>query len=242
MKNVFVTGTDTDVGKTVSVAALVSLLLNKKNDVLPMKPIQTGCERSNGKWKVPDLELVLNASGLKVSEEKKELLCPYKFELPCSPHLASDKEKKEISLEKIVQSFSKLCHTQDIIIVEGAGGILVPINKKTMMLDLMKTFNLPVILTTRTGLGTINHTLLSINELKRADLNVAGIIFCETKPPAHDYIEKDNQRIIKQLGKIPILGTIPYRNDIDRLLTSPKEFYNFSKLNLMNAYEILKEL
>jgi dethiobiotin synthetase len=197
MQSLFVSGTDTGAGKTVAVAALLSVLLDNKVDAVPMKPIQTGCELHDGVWSVPDLEFVKEACGLSFSSEDQELSCPYKFEPACSPHLAAEKARTTISLDKIIESFATLQSRHDMVVAEGAGGIMVPIDKDTMMLDLMKALNLPVVLATRPGLGTINHTLLSINELRRAGLSIAGIIFCETKPPARDFIEIDNRKTIE---------------------------------------------
>ncbi len=242
MQSIFVTGTDTDAGKTVAVAVLLSVLLNNNINAIPMKPVQTGCELNNGIWNIPDLEFVQMACGLSISHEEKELLCPYKFEPACSPHLAAKKANVTISLDKIIEAFGKLDNGHDMVITEGAGGIMVPIDSNTMMLDLMVRMNLPVVLATRPGLGTINHTLLSIRELRRAGLYVAGVIICETKPPLRDYIEVDNRKMIEQLGEVTILGDIPYVDNIENLIKSPDKFTVFCKQHLPKAFDILKEL
>lgn len=242
MKSLFVTGTDTDAGKTVAVAALLSVLLENNVDVVPMKPIQTGCELNNSVWRVPDLEFAIEASGIAISPEDQQLLCPYTFEPACSPHLAAEKADVAISLDKIVDFFTRLSSRHDMVIVEGAGGIMVPIDRGMMMLDLMKSLDIPVVLATQPGLGTINHTLLSISELRRAGLSLAGVIICETKPPARDSIELDNRKTIEQLGKAPMLGVIPYVEDMDTLISSPDTFGEFCRENLPKAYDILKEL
>ncbi len=242
MKSIFVTGTDTDAGKTVAVAALLSYLRAKSVDAMSMKPIQTGCEKQNGQWIVPDIAFVLKAAGIEKTLKEQEFLCPFTFEHACSPHLAVSLEKKSICVDTILERYNVLSTQHKTIIVEGAGGILVPINKKDMMLDLMKEMKLPVVLVTRPGLGTINHTLLSINELRRAGLTVAGLIFCETVEPARNYIERDNRTIISEIGEVPILGDIPYINSMNTLLSQPKEFEAFSNKALSPAYDILKEL
>ena len=242
MQSIFITGTDTDAGKTIAAAALLNLLLHEKIDAMPMKPVQTGCTFQKGKWVVPDIEFVIKASGLSITLQKKQLLCPYKFKPACSPHLAAKKAKVNISPKKIIQTFNYLSSIHEIIIAEGAGGIMVPVNGSTMMLDIMKLLNLPVVLSSRPGLGTINHTLLSLNEIRRAGLHVAGIIFCETKPPAKDFIEKDNYKTIERLGKVPVFGTIPYIKDIDSFIESPQRFNRICRKSLPNALTILREL
>ncbi|MFC1498457.1 dethiobiotin synthase [Verrucomicrobiota bacterium] len=212
---IFITGTDTDVGKTVVTAALLTSLRSKGIDAVPMKPVQTGCINKKGNLIAPDLEFCLKAADLNPDAAEKKLMCPYTFEPACSPHLAADKANTSISLDQILTSFNQLEKNHDMVIVEGAGGILVPINKNETMLDLVKILDLPVILVARSGLGTINHTLLSLRELKRAKLKVIGIIFNQTTPDAPEYIEEDNLRIIPELGETPVLGKIPFTPNIE---------------------------
>lgn len=241
MKNFFITGTDTDAGKTIATAALVSLFLQQNIEVRPMKPIQTGCTYRQGTWDIPDLSLVFNATGLSLPQEERELLCTYAFEPACSPHLAAEKSSRTISFAKIIRNYNLLDHPQRVILSEGAGGILVPINREKMMIDLMVEFNDPVVVVTRTGLGTINHTLLTIHELQRIGLTIAGIIFCQTKPPEQEYLEKDNRVIIAQLSGIPILGSLSYRTDMHTLIQSPKAFQAYAQQSLPRAFNILKK-
>lgn len=242
MKSIFITGTDTEVGKTVVSAALLSILRGRGINAIPMKPIQTGCKRRKDKWLAPDLEFLLKAANLEISQEEKSLMCPYTFELPCSPHLAAEHVEERISLEYIIRCFRELEEKGDMVIVEGAGGILVPINGNKMMLDLMVMLKLPVILVARPGLGTINHTLLSIHELNRAGLIVLGVVFCETAPAAGNYIEEDNRLTIARLGQVPILGTLPFITDIAGKIESTGEFYKLCTNNLSAALNIIEEL
>lgn len=227
MKGFFITGTDTDAGKTVASAAILALLLNLEKDAVPVKPAQTGCELINGKLNAPDLDFTLKITGLEIEESERENLCPNKYEPACSPHLAAEMANDYIDLNELVLSIKKVSEKHELIIVEGAGGIMVPLNDKELTLDLMCQLNLPVILTARPGLGTINHTLLSLKALKDRGLEVAGVIFCATKPLKGDVIEKDNVKIIEKFGNVKILGTIPYIANLEDL--HPEEFFNAIK-------------
>ncbi len=242
MKSIFVTGTDTDVGKTVVTAALISLLRGDGVNAVPMKPIQTGCDKVDGKLLVPDLEFVLSATGLTVEKEEHNRMCPYRFPLPCSPHLAAQKEHSAIDLEIILRCYQELAESRDMVVVEGAGGILVPIDDKNYMRELMVLLDAPVVLVARPGLGTLNHTLLSINELKRAGLVVAGVIFCETEPTENTYIIQDNKSTVERLGETAVLGTIPFISDLDRVLTSRESFFEFAQKSLPDALHVLYEV
>lgn len=213
-QGIFITGTDTGVGKTVVSAVLLASLRQAGIDAVPMKPVQTGCTSRKGRLAAPDLEFMLDFAGVKPGKTSLDLMCPYRFKPACSPHLAAAMAGKSISLNRILASFRKLAKKHQTIIVEGAGGVLVPVSGRKTMLDLMKLLELPVILVARPGLGTINHTLLSIREIRRAGLELKGVIFNQTKPGRTGYMEKDNFRIIAVLGKTKILGFIPFNRNI----------------------------
>ncbi|MDD4870693.1 MAG: dethiobiotin synthase [Kiritimatiellae bacterium] len=212
--DLFITGTDTGIGKTLASAVLLASLRKSGIDAVPMKPVQTGCSTRKGKLVAQDIEFVLNFTGIKTTATDRKLMCPYRFKPACSPHLAARIARKTISFNRIVHSFKKLYRKHQAVIVEGAGGVLVPINGKKTMLDLMKILRLPVILVASPGLGTINHALLSIREIKRAGLDLKGVIFNQSKPGRPGYIEKDNFQTIAALGKIKILGFIPFNSKI----------------------------
>jgi len=209
-KGIFITGTDTGVGKTLVSAVILSALHQAGIDAVPMKPVQTGCKSKKGRLIAPDLAFVLQLTGIKTAASEQHLMCPYRFKPACSPHLAASMAGKRISFSNVRKCFRKLASRHSMVIVEGAGGVLVPLNGKKTMLDLMKMLDLPVILVARPGLGTINHTLLSINKLRGAGLEVKGVIFNETQPGRPGFIEKDNVKTIAQLGKVRILGYIPF--------------------------------
>lgn len=202
--SVFITGTDTDVGKTALTGLLLAALLEQGADAVPMKPVQTGCEDGQ----VPDLDFYERVTGRRFGNHA--LHAPYLYEPACSPHLAAEMAGRPIDLGRIVDSYEKLQASHETVLVEGAGGIMVPLNESEMMLDLMKALNLPVLLAARPGLGTINHTLLSLEVLRQSGLDVLGVVIVESFAGAHDFIEADNRAAIEKYGEIPVLATIPY--------------------------------
>jgi len=209
-RGVFITGTDTDAGKTVAAAAVLVLLRAGGIDAVPMKPVQTGAIVQSSPWQSPDLEFCLRMAELRPDADELQDMVPFIYEPACSPHLAAAKAGREISLERIVAAFHRLLRRRERVVVEGAGGLLVPITGDKTMIDLMAMLGLPVILAARPGLGAINHTLLSIRELARTGLELLGIIFCETSDTGWGEIEQNNVETIARMGKVPVLGRIPY--------------------------------
>lgn len=188
----FVTGTDTGIGKTV-----VSALLCAALDAYYWKPIQTGTREGTDRRTVERL-----------AERPRAKLLPevYRFAPPVSPHLAAEKAGVQIELQEIRMPEIGV---RENLVVEGAGGALVPINETQLMTDLMKHLGLPVILVARTALGTINHTLLSLAAVRSARLNVRGVVMVG-KPNA------DNRKAIEHYGKIRVVGAVPPLKKLDR--------------------------
>ena len=230
MNGLFVTGTDTGIGKTVLSALLLAELRRRGINAVPMKPVQTGCETEgfrpealgygqNGiqslKPKaqslcVPDLDYSLSMAEMQVDPETYQAMSPYQFEPACSPHLAAEMAGTEIDIAEMVIAARALISDYDFVIAEGAGGVLVPLNQRETMLDLMQALKFPVLLIARPGLGTINHTLLSIRVLRDEGLDIAGVVFVASTDDEPGFIEDDNITTIEHFGKVPILGSIPY--------------------------------
>lgn len=205
MKGLFITGTDTDVGKTALSALLLAELRRRGTNVAPMKPAQTGCEGG-----APDLDYSLSMATMEVDPETYRAMSPYQFEPACSPHLAAEMAGTEIEIAEIVIAARALADSYEFVLAEGAGGIIVPLNRRETMLDLMQALKFPILVAARPGLGTINHTLLSIRALRSEGLDIAGIVFVANTDQEFTFIEEDNGTTIEQLGKVPVLGTIPY--------------------------------
>jgi dethiobiotin synthase len=203
-RDLFVTGTDTGVGKTLLSALLVAAL-NRKY----WKPIQTGaCEGT-------DRETVMKWTGIDADQTYPE---NYLFNPPVSPHLAAQWKGTAIDLRTIYRppSFEPL-------IIEGAGGVLVPVGDHEFMLDLMRRLSAPVLLASRSLLGTINHTLLSVMAIRNAKLELRGVVMIGKE-------NADNRRAVERYGNVPVVGCIPWLDTIDRstLETVFKEHFDSS--------------
>jgi len=216
-KGIFITGTDTDVGKTIVAAGLLHLLRSKGVDAVPMKPVQTGCTLENGVFKAPDLDFSILYSGLQYTDEEYQCMSPYKYKPACSPHLAGNLSGDLVDMKQILLYLEKLKTLREFVIVEGAGGIMVPLNNSDMMLDLMKAVGFPVVLVARTGLGTINHTLLSLQVLRNTGLKVLGVIFNNTVAPTPEtkFICDDNVNTIAKCSGVNVLGNISHLGDFN---------------------------
>ena len=191
MRGVFVTGTDTDVGKTIVSAALMIALRNAL-EVKYWKPIQTGIEAADDTRTVRDLAAC----------SKEEIFRPgYRFERPVSPHLAARHAATRIEAKKTLSLIARY-RNERFWIVEGAGGALVPLNDEILMCDLMLRLGLPVLIVARPTLGTINHTLLTIEALSRRYLNVLGVVINGGE-------DKDNREAIEHFGKVKVIAQIP---------------------------------
>jgi dethiobiotin synthetase len=188
----FVTGTDTNVGKTVLSALLVAAL-----DGTYWKPIQTGSSEGT------DRQTVMRMAELPEQRTLPECYC---FEPPVSPHLAAKNAGVSISLDRIRKPAAV---SKPPLIVEGAGGVLVPINETQTMLDLMRHLAFPVVIASRSALGTINHTCLTVKALRDADIEVRGVVMIGAE-------NRDNERAVEHYGNVPIAGRIPLLEKIDR--------------------------
>jgi len=239
---VFITGTDTGVGKTVVSATLLCALKSNGVDAVYMKPVQTGCRRKSGHLVAPDLEFVLSVSGFLPTEQERKLMAPYRFRQACSPHLAAALERRNISLSKIMKAFAGLKSRHDFVIVEGAGGILTPLSWQYSMLDVMKSLSLPVILVARPGLGTINHTLLSLRELRRAKLNILGVVLNYSSAKTKGIIEASNKEAVERLGRVPVLAEFPFLGNLQRGACSRKIRERIQNTALKTFPDILKVL
>lgn len=215
-RGIFVTGTDTGVGKTLVTAGIVRWLRNQGIDAVPMKPVQTGGEPRGGRLVAPDLEYYLSVSGIIPDPAEMQLMSPYVYEPACSPHLAGRMAQHYPEPSRIKDCAEKLMQNHRAVVVEGAGGIMVPINESGTMLDLIQMLAFPVVLVSRFGLGTINHTLLSVRALRASGLDLLGVVFNHVEPPLPEnrFIEKDNPATIARFGEVTVLGKIRYFNSL----------------------------
>ncbi len=198
---IFISGTDTGVGKTVITAALAWSLKQAGKRVAVMKPVQTGTELPG----LTDIEFVEKVLG---TNHPLDDVCPYRFPKPLAPLVASGLSGETIDIERIRGAYNKLRSAHDVVIVEGAGGLLVPILENYLMSDLASDLGLSLLLVTRPGLGTLNHTLLSIESARARGLDLLGIVI-NNFPQDPDIAERTNPRLISRMTGLPILGLYP---------------------------------
>ena len=215
MRGVFVTGTGTGVGKTLIAAGLLRAFIDSGASALPFKPVQTGCQERDGRLSAPDLEFCLQTAGLTPGESSMDLMCPFRYSPACSPHLAGRMTGVYPDVETVIGKMNRLSDCCDLLVAEGAGGVLVPLNDSEKMLDLMVELGWPVILVARGDLGTINHTLLSLAVLRNAGLQVAGIVI-NNLTEENSIVTADNPRAIAQYGEpVWVLEIAHMRNAAD---------------------------
>lgn len=183
-RHIIITGTDTGIGKTVFSAGLTGLL-----DGVYWKPVQSGLEEET------DSQTVARLCGLPPDRILPEA---WRLAAPLSPHRAAELEGVEVDTGKFL-----LPETNRPLIIEGAGGLMVPVNRQTLYIDIFARWRAPVVLCSRTGLGTINHTLLSIEALRSRSIALLGVVFVGEEM-------SDTQRTIAENGKVRVLGRLPY--------------------------------
>lgn len=201
MLGVFITGTDTGVGKTFVTALIAENLIGKGMDVGVMKPISAGPAAEN--------DAIYLKKRLKL-KDPLELINPIRLKCPLAPYVAAIAESRKLNTGIIFNAYKKLEKRHDLILVEGIGGVLVPITKDYFVADLIKDLGLPTIIVARAGLGTINHTLLTIEALKKRKVKVLGVVLngWENRGLA----ERTNPSVIETISGLPILAKIKCYN------------------------------
>jgi dethiobiotin synthetase len=195
VRGIFVTGTDTGVGKTVVAGAVCAACAEP---VAALKPVVTGLDEPPGEWP-HDHVLLARATG-----QTPEQVAPYRFGPPLSPHYAAELAGETIEPAQIVAA----ARAHDLLVCEGVGGLMVPITPGYLVRDLAVDLGLPVVIAARTGLGTINHTLLTLEAARAAGLTVAGVVMTPW-PDAPEPIEESNRETIERLGRVAVHGLPP---------------------------------
>jgi len=208
---IFVTATDTGIGKTVVSAGLAMALKGRGLKVGVMKPVATGCLGDNGRLVSTDAVYLFEAA----ENEYAPLTSPVRFRNPVAPSIASIYEQKEVNLETIRTSYKELQKHYDFIIVEGIGGILVPIKRNFLVANLIREMGLPLIIVSHVNLGAINHTLMTVDSALMRGFLVKGIIFNRAPIVNYSLADLTNPRVIHELTGLPVLGTLPEIQDLD---------------------------
>ncbi|MFW5982398.1 MAG: dethiobiotin synthase [Candidatus Brocadiia bacterium] len=208
MSGIFITGTDTAVGKTVICGCLARFLREEGRDVVTQKLVQTGCEGYS-----EDLLTHLRLGGEDRGEHPEKIeadRCPCILGLPASPHLAAAEEDTTVNPEELLAAFRRLHTDYEMVLVEGAGGPAVPVTEELLLVDLVARLSVPAILVADNRLGCINHSLLAVEALHRREIPIIGIIFTNTQSRPDDAVHRDNPRIIETMSDVPVLGELPY--------------------------------
>lgn len=211
-KGIFVTGTDTGVGKTIVSATLARLLRMNGINVGVMKPVTSGCREAPGKLVSDDALLLCQAAGIPYSDT----IAPYCLREALAPAEAAGAEGIRIDLSHLKALYGSLTESYEYVIVEGAGGLMVPLSGGLLIADLVRELNLALLVVARPGLGTINHTVLTCFAARQMGLAVAGVII-NGMPGNPGRAERSAPHQIGSLCGAPVLGVWPQRNEVDEM-------------------------
>ncbi|MFN3655072.1 MAG: dethiobiotin synthase [Candidatus Nitrosotenuis sp.] len=207
MKSLFVTATDTEIGKTVITASLAFALKISGIDVGVMKPFACGTQQKEG-FKSEDAQLLAKYAGVADSED---LVNPYFFPVAASPYTAANKLGASIDIEIVLQKFEKLQQLHDVVLVEGIGGIMTPIQKNYCIADLIKDMDLKTLVITSAKIGTVNHTILTCEASKRYGLTLCGLII--NNYDSTGYVSDELADDLTNLTGVETLCIVPHLDD-----------------------------
>ena len=232
MSGFFVTGTDTEIGKTFVSALLIQLLVKEGLKVIGMKPIASGAKNIDGILKNEDALTLINASN--VTSDYKNIN-PYIFEPAISPHIAAEEVGVEIELIKIKKDFNLLEKKSDVVIVEGVGGWHAPLSLHTTVADLAEELQLPIILVVGLRLGCLNHALLTAQAIRQSGLPIAGWIANHVEENFSS-AEKNIDTLKHFLNDFPFLGSVPYQTNLKNKTAQ----HHLNKQKLINRLSLKK--
>jgi len=205
-KGLFITGTDTGVGKTVVTAAMAATLRADGVNVGVMKPVATGCVRRREGLVSEDAEFLAKAAD---APEPLEEISPIRLAEPLAPTVAAARAGVTLDLVPMWQAWDRLKKAHEVMLVEGVGGALCPVTPSQSVADLAQRFNLPVVVVARPGLGTINHTAMTVEVLRARSLQVTGIIINRYEHDTDDVAAMTNPDEVQRVTGAPVLGLVP---------------------------------
>ena len=203
-RGIFVTGTDTEIGKTAITGGLAAVLKRRGINAGVMKPISAGGRA--------DAELLRRAVR---SNESLDTINPISLRDPLSPNIAAAREERVLDLAPVFDAFDRLSKIHDCVLVEGVGGLLVPIADDFLVADLAARFDLHLLIVARAALGTINHTLLTIEAARSRGLQVNSVIYNTLSPGGPDVSAQMSPGVVTRISGVPSAGTVPYDPDVD---------------------------
>ena len=230
MISLFVTGTDTDVGKTCVTASIVNYLSKMNVDVGVMKPFASGYKATSDSAS-DDVKILMKYSEV---NDSIDLVNPYFFEIPTSPYDACKQLNLEIEISRVIDSYKQLASIHDVMVVEGIGGIMTPISKNYFVSDLISDLQMNTIIVTGSKVGTVNHLMLTYQHVKEKNLCLNGFVINQN---VSDGYESSNlkQQIIDLTGQ-SVYGAIPYQKsfNIESYVENFSNFIDVSSLGFEN--------
>ena len=206
LPGLFITGTDTGVGKTLVAGAIADWFRRRHRRAGVLKPVATGCvHRREGLVNV-DAEFLAHCADARFP---LDVICPQRYAEPLAPAVAAERAGRPLEWDAVQRSLRMIAGESDVMIVEGVGGALVPMDATHNVLDFARWLQLPAVVVARASLGTINHTLLTVNALRAAGVRVAGVVVNRYPPDGASVAEETNPRAIERWGKVPVLCIVP---------------------------------
>lgn len=202
----FITGTDTEVGKTVIAGAVADWFRRRRIRVGVCKPAGTGCKRVREGLVSEDAEFLAYCAD---AEAPLDIICPQRFAEPLAPAVAAERAGRPLDWEAIDRALREIAGQSDVLIVEGIGGLMVPMDRKFLVRDVIRWLGLAAVVVARPGLGTINHTLLTLGGLREAKIPIAGVVINRYPTDSASVAEETNLSMIEKWGKAPLLAVVP---------------------------------
>jgi dethiobiotin synthetase len=208
----FITGTDTGVGKTLIAGAIARILTDKGLKVGVFKPIATGCKRSWEGQVSCDTDFLAHCAN---SDLSLSTITPVGYPTPAAPIVSAACDGPAIDFDRIAAAYKEICQNSDIVIVEGIGGVRVPLTPEFDLLDLAVEFAVPVVIVARPNLGTINHTLMTIDCVRSAELEIAGVIINSYNATESTIAEDTAPEVIAKCSGVNVLSVVPFDETVD---------------------------
>jgi dethiobiotin synthetase len=202
----FVTGTDTGVGKTIIAGAIADSLRRRGQRVGVCKIAATGCLWRREGLVSEDAEFLAACAD---TPHSLDLICPQRFQEPLAPAVAAERAGQPLDWSAIDRALQQMCHGRQVMVVEGVGGIRVPMDEAHTVLDVASALRLPCVVVARAGLGTINHTLLTLDALRRAEVPIAGVVINQYPSDTPGAAEESNPKAIEKWGNVRVLTLVP---------------------------------
>jgi dethiobiotin synthetase len=206
MPSFLITGTDTNIGKTLVGCGIASALTEMGKKIGVLKPVETGCEVLDGNLYPSDAMLLATYAN---SSDSLDQICPFRYELPLAPHAAAKLEKNHIDPATVKAHFDNHNHGYDLVIVEGAGGLLVPITATYTFADLAMDLSIPILVVVGSRLGALNHALLTFHYLRARSIPILGYVLNHPTPTSNLSIQT-NPQSLSELTNVPCLGILPF--------------------------------